>query len=84
MARRKSKPTFSYRCSLTEAKYRTTREAPNSGELLSVRAYYELHPEEDDRPEIIKREQAELAAQEASGSDLFDELAAMPESDDNG
>ncbi|MBT3235537.1 MAG: hypothetical protein HN353_06280 [Bdellovibrionales bacterium] len=81
MARRKSRPTYSYRCSLTEAKYRTTREAPNPGELLSVRAYYELHPDEDDRPEKVRREEAELAAQQESESaEMFDELASMAES----
>ncbi len=36
--------------------YKTTREAPSPGDLVSVNSYYELNPEEDDRPENIKKQ----------------------------
>lgn len=56
MAKRKkaAKKTYKYTCSLTEEEYITTRQAPNPEELTSVNAYYEMNPEEDDRPDIVK------------------------------
>ena len=36
--------------------YKTTREAPSPDDLVSVNSYYELNPEEDDRPENIKKQ----------------------------
>lgn len=54
MARKKLKKIYKYQCSITDEPYKTTREAPNPEELMSVEAYYDLHPEEDDRPENIK------------------------------
>ena len=65
MARRKAKRIFNYNCSLTEESFKTTREAPNPDELISVKAFYDLHPDEDDRPEHIKKKleaEAEVAA----------------------
>ncbi len=47
---------FRYQCSMTGEDFKTTRKAENPDELVSVAAYYELHPEMDDRPENIKRE----------------------------
>ena len=41
---------------MTSEVYKTTREAPSPDDLVSVSAYYELNPEEDDRPEKIKKE----------------------------
>ncbi len=41
---------------MTGETFKTTREAPNPSELVSVKAYYELNPEEDDRPEEIKKQ----------------------------
>lgn len=46
---------YDYECSLTGEKFRLNREAKNPGELISVKAYYELYPEKDDRPEVIKK-----------------------------
>ena len=56
MAKRKQKQIYKYQCTLTEEWYKTTREAPHPEDLVSVTGYYELHPEEDDRPEHIKKE----------------------------
>ena len=55
MARKKSKRIYTYKCSLTEEVFKTTREAPNPNELISVKAFYELNPDEDDRPLYIKK-----------------------------
>lgn len=55
MAKRRVKKEYKYQCSLTEETFTTTKEAPNPDELVSVEAYYELHPEEDDRPENVKQ-----------------------------
>ena len=57
MAKRKSKKRiYTYQCTLTEETFKVTKEAPNPDDLVSVKAYYELHPEEDDRPEAIKKQ----------------------------
>lgn len=40
---------------MTNESYKTTREAPRPDELMSVKAYYDMHPEMDDRPEHIKK-----------------------------
>ena len=47
---------FRYQCSVTGEEFKTTRKVENPDELVSLAAYYELHPEMDDRPENIKRE----------------------------
>ena len=56
MAKRKYKRTYNYKCSITEEEFTTTREAPHPEELISVKAYYELNPDKDDRPEAVKKE----------------------------
>ena len=72
MARRWKKDVkfYDYECSLTEEKFRMTKEAKNPSELVSVKAYYELHPEKDDRPEVIKKKlKVEEVAQESYTSE---------------
>jgi len=54
--RKKQKQIFRYDCTMTGETYKTTREAANPDDLVSVPAYYELNPEEDDRPADIKKE----------------------------
>lgn len=57
MARRKKKlQIFKYECQMTGEIYKTTKKAQNPDDLVSVNAYYDMHPEEDDRPEDIKKE----------------------------
>ena len=78
VAKRKSKRIFRYKCSLTEREYKVTAEAKNPEELMSVEAYYELHPDEDDRPEPIMAQlkiEKENEEQEQQSDPLFDELA---------
>ena len=60
MGRKRNVQTYRYKCTITEQEFKTTREAPRPDELVSVRAWYDLHPEEDDRPEDIKKQFASL------------------------
>ena len=53
--RRKEKKLYKYECTLTGDKYTLTEKAENPDDLMSVKAYYEMHPEKDDRPKDIKK-----------------------------
>lgn len=53
--RRKEKRTYKYECNLTGQEYILTRKSDNPDDLMSVKGYYEMNPEEDDRPEDIKK-----------------------------
>lgn len=53
--RRKEKRIYKYECSLTGESYKLTAPADNPEELMSVKAWYEMNPEHDDRPEDIKK-----------------------------
>ena len=55
MKRRREKITYNYECSLTGEQFVTTEKAPHPKELLSVKAYYEMNPDMDDRPAVIKK-----------------------------
>lgn len=55
MKRRREKMTYTYECSLTAEQFITTEKAQNPKDLLSVKAYYEMHPDMDDRPAVIKK-----------------------------
>lgn len=56
MARRKrEKKIYRYECAITGDTYKRTAEAPNPEDLMSVTAYYEMNPEKDDRPAVIKK-----------------------------
>lgn len=55
MKRRREKLTFNYECTLTGEQFVLTAKAPNPKELLSVKAYYEMNPDMDDRPAVIKK-----------------------------
>ena len=56
MKRKKEKEFFTYECSLNGQSYRRTRKAKNPSDLMSVKAYYELNPDKDDRPAVIKKQ----------------------------
>lgn len=67
MARRKSNVTYhKYECTITGESYKTTRKAPNPENLVSVNAYYELNPEKDDRPAVVKKKLGIETEQEES------------------
>jgi hypothetical protein len=55
MKRRREKITYNYECSLTGEAFVTTEKASHPKDLLSVKAYYEMHPDMDDRPQVIKK-----------------------------
>ena len=53
MARKKQKRIYKYDCTLTGETFKTTREAPHPEELISIKAFYDLNQDKDDRPEHI-------------------------------
>lgn len=55
MKRRREKMTYNYECSLTAEQFVTTEKAAHPKDLLSVKAYYEMNPDMDDRPAVIKK-----------------------------
>ena len=55
MKRRREKMTYNYECSLTQEQYVLTEKAQNPKELLSVKAWYDMNPEMDDRPAVTKK-----------------------------
>ncbi len=54
MMKKKIKKIYKYECTITGEVFKTTDEAKNPGELTTVSAYYQMHPEKDDRPTEIK------------------------------
>ncbi|MBF0362520.1 MAG: hypothetical protein HQK49_15990 [Oligoflexia bacterium] len=60
MARKPEKRIYYYECSITGEKFKTTREAPNPKELISVDAFYDLNPDKDDRSPLIKDQRKEV------------------------
>tara|TARA_Y100000780_G_scaffold155505_1_gene140198 strand:+ start:237248 stop:237439 length:192 start_codon:yes stop_codon:yes gene_type:complete len=53
--RRKEKKFYKYECAMTGEQYTVTAKASNPDDLISVKAYYEMNPEKDDRPADIKK-----------------------------
>lgn len=53
-ARKKMKKIYKYDCTITGESFKTTEEAPRPDELMTVQAFYQMHPEKDDRPAEIK------------------------------
>jgi hypothetical protein len=54
--KRNEKKIYKYECTLTGEVYKVTEEAKNPDELMSVNSYYEMNPEEDDRPVVVKKQ----------------------------
>lgn len=52
---RRERITYDYECTITGEQFTMTEKAPNPKELVSVKAYYELNPEKDDRPAVVKK-----------------------------
>ncbi len=55
MKRRREKVVYNYECSLSGEQFTMTEKAPNPKDLVTVKAYYELNPDMDDRPAVIKK-----------------------------
>lgn len=53
--RKREKVTYNYQCSLTGEEFVMTEKAQHPKELLSVKAWYEMNPDQDDRPAVIKK-----------------------------
>lgn len=58
MGKRDQRQHHVYQCPVTERSYKLTRQAPEPDELLSVEAWYEMNPEQDDRPARAKERDA--------------------------
>ncbi len=59
LSRRNRKPEkkiYRYECSLTGEKYKMTEKAEHPDDLMSVKAYYQMHPDDDDRPLVVKKQ----------------------------
>ena len=56
MARKKNVRIYKYKCSISGEPFKLTSQAKNPDELISVKAWYEMNDDKDDRPEVIKRE----------------------------
>jgi hypothetical protein len=74
--RRRGKQFYSYECSITGKKFKRTRKVENTDELMSVHAYYDLHPENDDRPDHIKAQILAAEEERAAMEALFEASAA--------
>jgi hypothetical protein len=68
--RKREKRTYKYECTLTGESYTLTEKAKNPEDLVSVEAWYEMHPEKDDRPEDIKKKVALAKTQEPPATDI--------------
>jgi hypothetical protein len=55
LRRRREKVTYTYECTITGDSYTRTEKAENPKELISVKAWYEMHPDKDDRPAVVKK-----------------------------
>lgn len=53
--KRREKVTHNYTCSLSGEEFVTTEKAAHPKELLSVKAYYDMNPDMDDRPAVVKK-----------------------------
>lgn len=73
--RKKEKRTYKYSCNLTGQEYILTQKANNPDDLMSVKAYYEMHQDEDDRPEDIKKK-IEMKAQSVVSAMSLEEIDA--------
>ncbi|MGB0452826.1 MAG: hypothetical protein ACPGJV_03855 [Bacteriovoracaceae bacterium] len=60
MARKKQVKIYRYECPITGENYKLQAEAKNPDDLMSIKAYYQMNPDEDDRPDHIKKELGEL------------------------
>lgn len=52
---RRERITYDYECNMTGETFTMTEKAPNPKELMSLKAYYDMHPEKDDRPAVVKK-----------------------------
>ena len=53
--KRKEYQSYNYKCAVTAEEFTLTAKAKEPEELVTVKAYYELHPDKDDRPAHVKK-----------------------------
>ena len=74
--RRKRGPIFQiYSCTISGRKFKIYGKAPHPDELVCIPAYYELHPDDDDRPELIKKQVATVEYFSYEGPSAEEEMA---------
>ena len=56
MAKKTYKEIYEYECTMTAEKFKVTKKSDTPENLISVQAYYDMNPEEDDRPAHIKKQ----------------------------
>jgi hypothetical protein len=71
---KRAKRIYEYTCSISGEVFKTEKEAPRPKDLMSVKAYYEIHPENDDRPEKIKSHLQDLEEAQKKKQELLDSL----------
>lgn len=76
--RRKEKRTYKYACNLTGEEFILTKKVDKPDNLMSVKAYYQMHPDEDDRPEDVKKL---IGFQESAAQAAADAAASLTESE---
>ncbi len=54
--RKRERVVYKYQCSITEEEFKFYEKSETPDDLMSVKAYYELNEEEDDRPDHIKKQ----------------------------
>ena len=74
--RKKFKKIYKYDCTITGESYSVTEVAENPDELMSVNSYYDMHPENDDRPEDIKKKLWIIAEAQAASEAALEEISS--------
>lgn len=54
VSKKKIKKIYKYECTMTGEAFKTTAESKHPDELVSVKAFYDLNPDKDDRPGDVK------------------------------
>jgi|GEM_PF-2735328 len=70
MKRSKDVTVYKYQCPISGESFKRYRKAPAPEELISVKAYYQLNADKDDRPMHIRKMLGELS--ENSQKDISD------------
>ncbi len=77
MAKKRNKMIYRYECTITGETFKTTRQAPQVNELMSVRAFYDLNPDKDDRPDYIKKQLEQEYEEEKARKEALAALQAQ-------
>ena len=53
--RKREETLYQYECIISGKTFKRTAKAKHPEELMSIEAYYQLNPDKDDRPLVIKK-----------------------------